>query len=86
MLLMVEKTVREGIYHAIHQYTAANNKYMKKYKHKKSLYIRYLDADSFKIQIKTEDLYKGIANDVEKDLIHHIMKSIDHCLNVKTQK
>ena len=31
MLLMVEKGIRRGICHAIHQYAAANNKYMKKY-------------------------------------------------------
>ena len=26
----------------------------------------YMDTDSFIIHIKTEDFYKGIANDVEK--------------------
>ena len=31
MLLMVEKDIREGIYHAIHQYLKTNNKYMKDY-------------------------------------------------------
>ena len=31
MLLMVEKGIREGICHAIHRYTKANNKYMKNY-------------------------------------------------------
>ena len=31
MLLMVEKRVRGGIYHAIHEYAKANNKYMKDY-------------------------------------------------------
>ena len=46
----------------------------------------YMDTDSFMIHIKTEDVYEEIANDLEKDLIHHIMKSIDHCLNVKIQK
>ena len=29
MLLMVEKCIRRGIFHAIHQYAKANNKYMK---------------------------------------------------------
>ena len=29
MLLMVEKGIRAGICHFIHQYTKANNKYMK---------------------------------------------------------
>ena len=30
MLLMVEKGICRGIFHAIHQYAAANNKYMRK--------------------------------------------------------
>ena len=29
MLLMVEKGIRDAIYHAIHRYAKANNKYMK---------------------------------------------------------
>ena len=29
MLLMVEKGIRAGIYHFIHQYTKANDNYMK---------------------------------------------------------
>ena len=31
MLLMVEKRVRGGICHTIHEYAKANNKYMKDY-------------------------------------------------------
>ena len=31
MLSMVAKGIREGICHAIHRYTKANNKYMKDY-------------------------------------------------------
>ena len=31
MLLMVEKSVRGEICHAVHQYVKANNKYMKYY-------------------------------------------------------
>ena len=41
MLLMVEKGTRGGIYHAIHRYTKANNKYMKDYdKNRESLYLK----------------------------------------------
>ena len=47
MVLMVEKGVRGGIYHAIHRYAKANNKYMKNYdKNKESSYIAYLDANN----------------------------------------
>ena len=42
MLLMVEKGIRVGICHAIHQYAKANNKYTKDYdKTKESSYLRY---------------------------------------------
>ena len=45
MLLMVEKSIRGGIYHAIHQYSKANNKYMKDYdKNKESSYLKYWDV------------------------------------------
>ena len=37
-----------------------------------------MDTDSFIMHTKTESFYKDIADDVEKDLIHQIMKSIDH--------
>ena len=46
MLLMVEEGIRGGIYHSIHRYAKANNKYMKNYdKNKESSYIQYLDAN-----------------------------------------
>ena len=37
-----------------------------------------MDTDSFIMHIKTEDFYKDIADDVEKDLIYQIMKSTGH--------
>ena len=44
MLLMVEKGIRGGICHAIHQYAKVNNKYMKDYdKYKESSYPKYWD-------------------------------------------
>ena len=46
-LLMVEKGIRRGICTAIHQYTKANNKYMKDYdKNKKPSYLNYLDVSN----------------------------------------
>ena len=47
MLLMVERGIRGGIYHAIHSYAKANNKYMKNYdKNIESSYIMFLDANN----------------------------------------
>ena len=46
----------------------------------------YMDTDSFIMHIKIEDFYKDIANDVEKDLIHQIMKSTDHYLQERIKK
>ena len=47
MLLMVEKGIRGGIYHAIHRYVKSNNKHMKNYnKNKESSFLDYLDANN----------------------------------------
>ena len=42
MLLIVEKSIRGEICHAIHRYVKANNKYIKDYhKNKESSYLKY---------------------------------------------
>ena len=47
MLMMVEKGIRGGIYHAIHRYAKANNKYMKNHnKNVESSNVIYLDANN----------------------------------------
>ena len=47
MLLMVEKGIRGGIYHIIHQYVTANNKYMKDYNENEEFsYLMYLDGNN----------------------------------------
>ena len=46
----------------------------------------YMDTDSFIMHIKTDDFYKVIADDVKKDLIHQIVKSVDHCLQERIKK
>ena len=47
MLLMVEEGIRGGIYHSIHRYAKASNKYMKNYNNnEESSYIQYLDANN----------------------------------------
>ena len=47
MLFMVEEGIRGGIYHSIHRYAKANNKYMNNYnENEESSYIQYLDANN----------------------------------------
>ena len=46
----------------------------------------YMDTDSFISHIKTEGVYEDIADDVKKDLIHQIVKSIAHCLQERIKK
>ena len=47
MLLMVEKGITGGIFHAIYRYAKANNKYMKNYnKYKEESFLQYLDANN----------------------------------------
>ena len=38
----------------------------------------YMDTDSFIMHIKIEDFYKDMLMMLKKDLIHQIMKSIEH--------
>ena len=41
--------------------------------------VLYVERDSFIVYIKTDHIYKDIAEDVETDLIIQIMNQIDHC-------
>ena len=46
MLLIVEKSTRDGICYAIQQYAKVNYKYMKAYdKNKESSYLKYWDVN-----------------------------------------
>ena len=48
MLLKVGKGIKVAKYHAIYQYTGANNRYMKDYdRSKESLYLKYWDINNF---------------------------------------
>ena len=47
LLLMVEKGIRGGICHTIHEYAKANNKYIKDYDKNKQLpYLKYWDVNN----------------------------------------
>ena len=47
MPFIVEKDIREGIFHAIHQYAKASNKHMNdNNKSKEFLYLKYWDANN----------------------------------------
>ena len=75
MLLMVEEGTRGGIYHSIHRYAKANNKYMKKYdENKESSYIQYLDANNLYGWEMSQKLhvngFKWIKNVTEIDEIY----------------
>ena len=47
-------------------------------KYENNAKLCYMDTSSFIIHIKTEDFYKGIADDVKKNMIHQIMNLIEH--------
>ena len=47
LLLMVEKGIRGELYHTMHQYATANNKYLRKHNKDKELsYLMYWDANN----------------------------------------
>ena len=49
-------------------------------KYQNNTKLCYRDTDSFIIVIKTADFYKVVAdNGTENDMIHKIVKLIDHC-------
>ena len=48
MLLVMEKSIRKGICHAIHRHAKANNKYIKDYEKNKELsYLKYWEVNNF---------------------------------------
>ena len=47
-------------------------------KYQNNVKLCYMDIDSFIIHLKLKVFYKDIADDVKKDMIHQIMKLIDH--------
>ena len=58
-----------------------------KAKYQNNSKLCYMDTDSSIINIKTEDFFKDIAlMMLKKDLIHQIMRSIDHYLKERIKK
>ena len=55
-------------------------------KYQQNSKLCYTDTDSSVIYIKTENVYEDIADDVEKDLKHQIIKSADHFLQEGIKK
>ena len=55
-------------------------------KYQNNAKLCYMETDSFISYIKTEGSYEDIADDVEKDLIYQITKSIDQCLQERIKK
>ena len=72
--LMVEKGIRGGIFHAMHRYANANNKYMKNYlQNKESSYLMYLDANNLRGQAMSQNL--PINSFKQKKILLNLMKT-----------
>ena len=54
-------------------------------KYNEKVKLLYLDTDSFIFHVKTEDVYKDNAKDVERNLILQIMRQ-KHCFKKKKAK
>ena len=82
MLLMVERGIRGGICHSIHQYAKANNKYMKNYNNnEESSYIQYLDAKNFYGWVMSKKLpangFKWLDSDKINEINEDFIKDYD---------
>ena len=74
MLLMVEKSIRGPVCHALHQYGRANNKYMKDYnENKASSYLKYWDESNLYGKTMSQKLpvndFKWVSDISESDEI-----------------
>ena len=84
MLLMVEKGIRGGIYHAMHRYAKANKKYMKDYnKNEEGSFLECLDANNLygwaiseRLPVDGFDRIKDLSK-IDEDFIKHYDKDSD---------
>ena len=73
MLLMVEKGIRSGICHVIHQYVKGNNKYMKNYDKNNLNYLyrwamsRKLPVGGFRQVENTSQFSKDLTKNYNED-------------------
>ena len=71
MLLMVDKDIRGGMCHVIHQYTKGNSKYMKDYdENKESSYLKYWDANN----LYGWAMYQKLPINKFEWILFHLMK------------
>ena len=82
MLLMVEEGIRGRIYHSIHRYAKANNKYMKNYNNnEESSYIQYLDVNNLYVCAMTKKLpvngFKWLDSDKINEINEDFIKNYD---------
>ena len=83
MLLIVEKEIRGGIYHAIHRCAKANNKYTKHCdENEESLFLEYLDANNMYGWAMPEPLpvngfdWMEVLSKIGEDFIKTMMKIV----------
>ena len=68
---MVDKGIRGGMCHVIHQYTKGNNKYMKDYdENKESSYLKYWDANN----LYGWAMYQKLPINKFEWILFHLMK------------
>ena len=75
MLLMIEKSIRGRVCHAIHQYLKASNKYMNDYdKHKEWSFLKYWEVNNLHGWSMSQKLPVNDLNGLKKSL--NIMKAL----------
>ena len=84
MLLIVEKGIRGGIFHAVHRYAKTNNKYIKNYDENEEFsFLEYVDANNLYGLAMSQKLpvdgFKCVKNvfKIDKDFIKNYDEGSD---------